>query len=104
MTHEALRPRPPAHSRLDLTYARSSKARRSTQITRSMAGFIVSVTIKPYSTSFTKDPDLGRSGPRKGKGADLGGPPPFPGRLLRMLLCSEHESRGKLDDAWRLRA
>src|SRR5271157_1829942 len=46
ITQEALMPRPPPDSRLELTYARSSKARRSTLIVRSMAGLMVSVTIK----------------------------------------------------------
>jgi hypothetical protein len=39
-------PRPPADSRLELMYARSSNARRSTLITRSIVGLIVRVTIK----------------------------------------------------------
>src|SRR5438270_13918114 len=43
-------PRPPADSRLDLMYARSSKARRSTLMIRSIAGLMVSETIKTHST------------------------------------------------------
>src|SRR5258708_32271548 len=39
-------PRPPADSRLDVIYARSSNTSRSTAMVRSMAGFTVSVTIK----------------------------------------------------------
>ena len=46
ITHEALMPRPPADSRVELMYARSSNASRSTLITRSIVGLIVSVTIK----------------------------------------------------------
>src|SRR5947209_20445362 len=43
-------PRPPADSRLDLMYARSSKAPRSTLMIRSIAGLMVSETIKTHST------------------------------------------------------
>src|SRR6516164_5989494 len=46
ITYEALMPRPPGDSRLELMYERSSKASRSTLMTRSMAGLIVTVTIK----------------------------------------------------------
>src|SRR5579863_1488349 len=46
MTQEALMPRPPADSRLEVTYARSSNTRRSTVMVLSMAGLTVRVTIK----------------------------------------------------------
>src|SRR5665213_4617967 len=45
ITHAALMPRPPGESLLDRIYARSSKASLSTPIVRSIAGFIVRVTI-----------------------------------------------------------
>src|SRR5574340_258449 len=47
ITHDALMPRPPGDSLVEIMYARSSNARRSTVTVRSMAGLMVRVTIKP---------------------------------------------------------